>query len=123
MVLVIFKGNRFYQKGLFDINAFQKKQNLYTHIPQKSDHKKHRFTNYVLNELKQYNKYNSEKLDYLKLRNNFFGRFRNRGFIKYLPSKIFISVSYSSRNKYLLTNEKFYSTAIHKTRAKALIKV
>ena len=39
MDLVIFKGNRFYQKGLFDIKIFQKEQNLYAYIPQKSNHK------------------------------------------------------------------------------------
>ena len=41
MDLIIFKGNRFYQKGLFDIKIFQKEQNLYSYIPQKSNHKKH----------------------------------------------------------------------------------
>ena len=52
MDLVIFKGNRFYQKGHFDIKIFQKKQNLYAYIPQKSFHKKHSISNYILNELK-----------------------------------------------------------------------
>ena len=40
MDLIIFKGNRFYQKGLFDIKIFQKEQNLYAFI-QKRNHKKH----------------------------------------------------------------------------------
>ena len=39
MDLVIFKGNRFCQKGLLDIKIFQKEQNLYAYIPQKSNHK------------------------------------------------------------------------------------
>ena len=122
--LVIFKGNIFYQKGHFDIKIFQKKQNLYAYIPQKSFHKKHSISNYVLNELKRYIKYNSDKLGYLKLQNKFFDRLRNRGFRKYLLSKNFASVSYSSRNKYLLTSDKCYSTVIQETEAEvALIEV
>ena len=37
MDLIIFKGNRFSQSGLFffDIKIFQKPQNLYAYIPQK----------------------------------------------------------------------------------------
>ena len=51
MDLIIFKGNRFYQKGLFDIKIFQKEQNLYAYIPQKSNHKKHTINFFVVNEL------------------------------------------------------------------------
>ena len=51
MDLVIFKGNRFHQKGLFDIKIFQNEQNLYAYIPKKSNHKKHTFKNFVVNEL------------------------------------------------------------------------
>ena len=74
-----------------------------------------------MNELKRYIKYNSDKLGYLKLRNKFFDRLRNRGFRKYLLSKIFASVSYSSRNKYLLTSDKCYSTVIQETEAEAAL--
>ena len=35
MDLVIFKGNRFRQKGLLDIKIFQKEQNLYAYIRKK----------------------------------------------------------------------------------------
>ena len=73
MDVVIYKGNRFYKKGFFDIKIFQKEQNLYAYIPQKSNHtKKHRIKNYVLNKLKRYIKYNSEKLGFLKLQNKIF---------------------------------------------------
>ena len=75
MDLVIFKGNRFRQKGLLDIKILQKEQNLYAYIPQKSNHKKHTIKNFVVNELKRYVKYNTEKLYFLKLRNKFFDRF------------------------------------------------
>ena len=54
MDLVIYKGNRFHEKGFFDIKIFQKEQNVYPDILQKSNHKKHTIKNYVLNELKRY---------------------------------------------------------------------
>ena len=54
MDLTIFKGNRFSQSGLFDIKIFQKPQNLYAYIPQKSNHKKLTIKNIVVNELKRY---------------------------------------------------------------------
>ena len=65
--LVIYKDNRFYEKGFFDIKVYQKEQNLYAYILQKSNHRRHTIKNYVLNELKRYIKYNSEKLNFLKL--------------------------------------------------------
>ena len=75
-----------------------KDQNLYAYIPQKSNHRRHTIKNYVLNELKRYIKYNYEKLNFLKLRNKFFDRLRNRGFRKYTLSKLFSAVTYASQN-------------------------
>ena len=46
-------------------------------------------------------KYNSEKCNYLKLRNKFFDRLRNRGFRKHLLKKLFQHISYAKRNTYL----------------------
>ena len=40
MDIVIYKGNRFYEKGFFDIKIFQKKQNFYAYIPQKKQSQK-----------------------------------------------------------------------------------
>jgi len=71
----------------------------------------------VLNELKRYIKYNSEKLNFLKLRNKFFDRLRNRGFRRYTLSKLFSAVNYSSRNKLLATNDTIYSTVVQETKA------
>ena len=75
----------------------------------------------MVNELKRYVKYNSEKLWFLKLRNKFFNRLRNRGFRKYYLSKLFASVSYSSRDKYLFSNENIFSDIIQETQAEAAI--
>jgi len=71
----------------------------------------------VLSELKLYIKYNSEKLGFLELRNKFFDRQRNQGFRKYSLTKMFSAVSYASRNKYLSTNDKIYSTVMQETQA------
>jgi len=62
MDIVIYKGDRFFKNGFFGIKIFQKQQNKYAYIPQKSNHKKHTIKNYVLNELKRYIKFNSNKL-------------------------------------------------------------
>ena len=74
-----------------------------------------------MNELKRHGKYNSEKLWFLKLQNKFFDRLRNRGFRIYYLTKVFASVSYSSRNKYLFTSDKIYSNVVQETQAEAAI--
>ena len=101
MDLFIYKSDRFRKYGKYDINIFQKAQNKYVYIPQKSYHRKHTIKNYVLNELRRYVKYNTEKCNYLKLRNKFFDRLRNRGFRKHLLKKLFQHISYAKRNIYL----------------------
>ena len=113
--MVIFKGNRFHEKVFFDTKIYQKEQNLYAYIPQKSFHRKHTSKNYVLNKLKRYVKYNSEKLGFLKLRNKFFDRLRNRGFRKFSFAKMFSAVSYMARDKYLSSKDKIYSAVVQET--------
>ena len=75
----------------------------------------------MVNKLKPYVKYNSEKLCFLKLRNKFFDRLRNRGFRIYYLTKVFASVSYSSRNKYLFTSDIFFSNVVQETQTEAAI--
>ena len=78
----------------------------------------------MVNALKRYVKYYSEKLSFYKLRNKFFDRVRNRGLRKYGLSKLFSLVSYSDRHKYLLTSDNIYSNVIQETQAdKALTEV
>ena len=105
----------------FSTSKFIRKSRIFTHTSHKSNHRRHTIKNYVLNELKRYIKYNSEKLVFLKLRNKFFDRLRNRGFRKYLLAKLFSSVSYASRNKYLTNDEKIYSNVIQETQADQLL--
>ena len=56
----------------------------------KGNHKKHTIKNFVVNELKWYIQYTSEKLWFLKVRNKFFDKLRNRGFRKYYLSKTWL---------------------------------
>ena len=57
--------------------------------------------NYVLGELKRYVRINTEELNFLKIKNNFFLRIRNRGFRKNLLTQWFSQVRYSNRTKFL----------------------
>ena len=124
MDIVVYKGNRFFTTGFFDIKLFQKEQNKYAYIPQKSNHRKHTLKNYVLNELKRYVKFNSNKLLFLKLRNKFFDRLRNRGFKKYSLTKLFRVVSYSSRKTLLFKNTPAqYSNVFQETEAENVMMV
>ena len=57
-----------------------------------------------MGELKRYVRVNTEELNFLKIRNNFFLRLRNRGFEKKKLSRWFSEVKYSFRAKYLGAN-------------------
>ena len=71
----------------------------------------------MVHELQRYVKFNSEKLWFLKLRNKFFDRLRNRGFNTLSLNKFFALVSYASRDKYLYNNDNIYSNVIQETEA------
>ena len=88
------------------ISKYIRKSRIYTlRSRKKSNHRKHTIKNYVLSELKR-------------------DRLRNRGLRKYSLSKLFSAVSYLSRNKYVSTNDKIYSTVVQETQAEmALTKV
>ena len=74
------------------------------YIPFRSFHQKHTIKNIVWGELKRYVRYNTEKnKKFKKLRCRFFHRLRNRGFKKYVLSKLFQHVTYSQRDKLLNT--------------------
>ena len=99
MDLYIFKGNKFYETGKLSIKVYQKPENRYMYIPYKSAHPRHTIKNYVLGELKRYVRINTEELNFLKIKNNFFLRMRNRGFMKKVLVRWFSEVKYSNRAK------------------------
>ena len=82
MNLYIYKGNKFFIDGTLSIKVFQKPENKYMFIPFKSAHPRHTIKNYILGELKRYVRINTEEFNFLKIRNKFFLRLRNRGFKK-----------------------------------------
>ena len=101
MDLYIFKGNKFYETGILSIKVYQKPENRYMYIPFKSAHPRHTIKNYVLGELKRYVRINTEEINFLKIKNKFFLRMRNRGFKKNLLAQWFSQVKYSNRTKFL----------------------
>ena len=74
------------------------------YIPYKSAHPRHTIKNYVIGELKRYVRINTEELNFLKIKNKFFLRMRNRGFKKNKLSHWFSEVKYSTRAKFLCDN-------------------
>ena len=104
MDLYIYKGNKFLIDGTLSIKVFQKPENKYMYIPFKSAHPRHTIKNYILGELKRYVRINTDELNFLKIRNSFFLRMRNRGFNKRKLSLWFSEVKYSLRAKYLGAN-------------------
>ena len=104
MDLYIFKGINFHINGKLSIKIYQKPENRYMYIPFKSAHPRHTIKNYILGELKRYVRINTDELNFLKIRNSFFLRMRNRGFNKHKLSLWFSEIKYSSRAKYLGAN-------------------
>ena len=89
--------------GKLSISIHQKETNKFMYIPFRSFHQKHTIKNIVWGELKRYMRYNTEEKIFKKLRCQFFHRLRNRGFKKYVLSKLFQHVTYSQRDKLLNT--------------------
>ena len=105
--LLIFRGDDFEISGKFDISVFQKEENKYMYIPAKSGHAKHTITNFIIGELKRYVRYNTLKRNFLKIRNKFFARLRNRGYEKIPLKRLFRGVKFGQRMELLaISSEK-----------------
>ena len=93
------------------------------YIPYKSAHPRHTIKNYVIGELKRYVRINTEELNFLKIKNKFFLRMRNRGFKKNKLSHWFSEVKFSSRAKFLGDNleNKCYFQGTRETEADSLL--
>jgi len=111
MDLHIYKADDFASKGKFDISIFQKKCNKYMYIPAKSGHAKHTIKNFISSELKRYVRFNTVKLGFLRIRNKFYARLRNRGYSKVQLKRLFKHVKYGQRMNLLSMScekEKFH---------------
>ena len=80
---------------------FQKPLNRYLYIPFNSFHPSHSKRSFIKAELIRYVRLSSKQSDFLKIRNKFFNRLRNRGYPRQFLSEIFSEVLYSSRQRYL----------------------
>ena len=77
------------------------------YIPAKSGHAKHTITNFIVGELKIYVRYNTLKRNFLKIRNKFFARLRNRGYEKIPLKRLFRRVKFGQRMELLaISSEK-----------------
>ena len=103
MDLFIFKGDAFNLDDKLSVSIHQKETNKFMYIPYRSFHQRHTIKNYVWGELKHYVRYNTEEKNFKKLRTRFYLRLRNRGFKKYVLTKLFQHITYSQRNKLLNT--------------------
>ena len=101
MDLFIYKGNTFYMDGKLSVSLHQKETNKFMYIPFRSFHQRHTIKNYVWGELKRYVRFNSEEKNFVKLKTRFYLRLRNRGFRKYVLTKLFQCITYAQRNKLL----------------------
>ena len=70
--LYIFKGDRFFVDGKFDISGFQKAENMYMYIPAKSGHQTHTINNFITGELRRYVRFNTLERNFTKIKCKFF---------------------------------------------------
>ena len=101
MDLYVFKGDRVFVDGKFDVSVFQKAENKYMYIPAKSGHQTHTINNFILGELTRYVRVNTLEENFVKIKREFFIRLRNRGYKKVFLSRLFRKVKFESRNKLL----------------------
>ena len=81
MDLYMYKGNAFSSIGKLDISVFQKEENKYMYIP-KSRHQKHTIRNFILGELRRYERCSTQEFSFLKTKNKIFKRLCLRGYKK-----------------------------------------
>ena len=103
--LYVFKGDRFFEDGKLDISVFQKEENKYMYIPANSGHQKHTINNFILGALRRYVRFNTIKRNFAKIKCNFFGSLRNRGYSKKFLTTLFRKVDFGFRNKLLAISE------------------
>ena len=109
MDLFIFKGDNFDTSGKFDISVFQKQENKYMYIPATSGHAKHTIKNFIIGELKRYVRYNTIKKNFLKIRNKFYARLRNRGYKKTPLKRLFRCVKFGQRKDLLAVSSEMFN--------------
>ena len=100
--LVIFKGPRFYRKGILDIEVHQKITNGYLYIPFTSFHPVSVKKAFIRGELIRYVRNCSSMEQFLRIRSLFFERLIARGYHPHFLRHQFKNVSFKYRHQYLM---------------------
>ena len=89
MDVEIYRGSRFFEKGMFNIRLHQKPKNKFLYLPAKRGHERHTISNYVCGELKRYIRSNSKEISFLAVKVKFFRRLLERGLRKWKLKRVF----------------------------------
>ncbi len=104
--LTIFKGRRYFTEGTLDFKVYSKPNNQFLYTPFTSFHPRHVKIAFIYGELTRYVRNCSNESDFLKLRELFASRLRDRGFPKSCIINSFKKVSYKDRMQLLYSSKK-----------------
>ncbi len=78
-----------HNSGKCKFRLYQKPMNKYLYLTPKSSHKRHIYSNFIINELKRYRLFNSSDEDYILIKEAFYQRLLLRGYQHSFLSPIF----------------------------------
>ena len=97
----LYKGSRFHDTGVLDMETYQKLLNKYLYVPYWSYHPVHSKKGFITSELKRYVIRSSDAQSFGRLRQEFFLRLRARGYPNWFLLPLFESVPFSLRSDLL----------------------
>lgn len=108
--LAIHKGRRFRESSIFDLRVHQKSMNLYLYIPWTSFHTDASKRSFIQTELMRYVRNSSEFEDFTRLKQIFYDRLRERGYLQSFLRPLFAdAVLYSDRHYFLYPSDQLMS--------------
>lgn len=107
----VHKGQRFRERGILDMETYQKSLNKYLYVPFCSYHPVHCKKGFITSELKRYLIRSSDALSFSKLRQLFFDRLLARGYPNRFLRPLFESVCYSARDSLLQRQRRLLQAA------------
>jgi hypothetical protein len=99
--LRIYKGVRFYQKGILDLSVHEKLLNAHLYIPFSSCHTPAMKGGFIITELMRYVRNSSDLQSFQKIRLDFYDRLRQRGYPPIFLDSYFHRVRYLQRAELL----------------------
>jgi len=99
--LMVHKGRRFKESGVFDLRVHQKKMNLYLYITWHSFHTPALKRSFIQTELMRYIRNSSDHAEYTQLKRVFWQRLRDRGYPVPFLMELFNSIWYQDRDFFL----------------------